>query len=101
MKLVYKVLKGVQSLVLHCPTKNIGSYQSSVLLRVHVGKQGPRGAMVRATEVRASWEGPLFPDRGTDREQSSLMKIGHAGQSNEQGMVGSGKKGPSPSLNES
>lgn len=54
MKLVYKVLKGVQSLVLHCPTKNIGSYQSSVLLRVHVGKQGPRGAMVRTTEVRAS-----------------------------------------------
>ena len=54
VKLVYKVLKGVQSLVLHCPTENIGSYQSSVLLRVYVGKQGPRGAVVRATEARAS-----------------------------------------------
>ena len=54
VKLVYKVLEGVQSLVLHCPTENIGSYQSSVLLRVYVGKQGPRGAVVRATEARAS-----------------------------------------------
>lgn len=41
VKLVYKVLKGVQSLVLHCPTENIGSYQSSVLLRVYVENRAP------------------------------------------------------------
>lgn len=42
MKLVYKVLKGVQSLVLHCPTENIGSYHSSVFIAQGAcGKTGP------------------------------------------------------------
>lgn len=92
MKLVYKVLKGVQSLVLHCPRENIGSYQSSVLLRVYVGKQGPRGAVVRPLRRglprRVLAEGQI--------EQISLMKIEHAGQSNEQGMLGVARRGPHP-----